>query len=122
MQLNMLKCKIHRATVTDSNLNYEGSVSIDPALLDAAGILPFEKIDVLNINNGERFTTYAIEAKTHGRGDMVINGAAARLVQKGDLIIVCAFTAIDAEVAHEWKPEIILVDAQNRPLQHEHAA
>ncbi len=116
MRLNMLKCKIHRATITDSDLDYEGSVSIDPALMEISGILPFEKIDVLDINNGERFTTYAIKADRYGGGDIVVNGAAARLVQKGDLVIICAFAEVEAEEAHEWKPDIILVDERNKPV------
>ena len=86
MNLTLLKCKLHRATVTGSDLNYEGSISIDRALMDAAGLLPYEQVDILNINNGARFTTYVIEAPK-GSGDIIINGAAARLVQKSDLVI-----------------------------------
>ena len=122
MHLTLLKCKLHRATVTDSDLNYEGSVTIDPALMEAADILPFEKIDVLNINNGERFTTYAITSEQRGAGDVINNGAAARLVQKGDLVIICAFAEMDAQLAESWQPTVVLLDAQNPPLRHEDAA
>ena len=116
MQLTLLKGKIHRATVTDADLNYEGSVGIDAALMKAANILPHEQVDILNINNGERFTTYAIEEQ-EGSGKIIINGAAARLVQKGDLVILCAFTAMDANTAKTWKPAIIQVDANNKPVK-----
>ena len=90
MQLTLMKAKIHRATITEADLHYEGSISIDEVLLKESGILPFEKVDVLNINNGERFTTYAIAAK-YGSGEIKVNGAAARMVHKGDLIIIIAY-------------------------------
>lgn len=114
MYLTLLKGKIHRATVTGSDLNYEGSITIDPTLLEAAGILPYEQVDVLNINNGARFTTYAILGKKRGNGDVIINGAAARLVQKGDLVIICAFCRMEEKYAKKHKPFIIMVDAKNR--------
>jgi aspartate 1-decarboxylase len=114
MNLTMLKCKIHRATVTGADLNYEGSITIDPALLDASGILPFEQVDVLNINNGARFTTYAIKSKKRGSGEITVNGAAARLVQKGDLVIICAFASMDEKEAKKYQPTIILVDSKNQ--------
>ena len=114
MNLTMLKCKIHRATVTGADLNYEGSITIDPALLDASGILPFEQVDVLNINNGARFTTYAIKSKKRGSGEITVNGAAARLVQKGDLVIICAFASMDEKAAKKHQPTIILVDSKNQ--------
>lgn len=114
MNLNMLKAKIHRATVTGSDLNYEGSITIDPALLEASGIIPYEQVDVLNINNGARFTTYAIKGKKAGNGDIIINGAAARLVQKGDLVIICAFAGMEEKEAKKYKPTIVLVDAKNK--------
>ncbi len=114
MNLTLLKCKIHRATVTGSNIAYEGSITIDPALLEDAGILPYEQVDVLNITNGARFTTYAIVAKKRGAGDMVINGAAARLVQKGDLVIVCAYAQMSAAEAKQFKPVVVLVDGNNK--------
>lgn len=113
MLLSMLKCKIHRATVTGSDLNYEGSITIDPALLEAAGMLVHEQVDVLNITNGARFTTYAIESATRGSGEIIINGAAARLVQKGDLVIICAFAQMEESVAKTHTPRIVQVDGKN---------
>jgi len=112
MQLTMMKAKLHRAVVTQADLHYEGSISIDADLLEAAGILPNEQVDVLNINNGERFTTYAITAP---RGSKVfgINGAAARLAQPGDRIIVVSYAQMDAEAARSWKPEVVLLDEAN---------
>ena len=114
MNLAMLKCKLHRATVTGSDLNYEGSITIDPDLLKAAGILEYEQVDVLNINNGARFTTYAIKGKKRGNGDIIVNGAAARLVQQGDLVIICAFGYLDAKAAPKHKPVIVLLDGKNK--------
>jgi len=113
MLLNMFKSKIHRATVTECDLHYEGSITIDMDLLEAAGILPYEQVDVLNINNGARFTTYAIEGK-RGTGEVKVNGAAARLAQRGDLVIVCTFAQMDAEAAKQWKPKVVQVDAKNK--------
>ena len=112
MQLTMMKAKLHRAVVTQADLHYEGSISIDADLLDAAGILPNEQVDVLNINNGERFTTYAITAP---RGSKVfgINGAAARLAQPGDRIIVVSYAMMDAEAAKTWDPAVVLLDEAN---------
>jgi aspartate 1-decarboxylase len=112
MQLTMMKAKLHRAVVTQADLHYEGSISIDADLLEAAGILPNEQVDVLNINNGERFTTYAITAP---RGSKVfgINGAAARLAQPGDRIIVVSYAMMDAEAARNWKPQVVLLDEAN---------
>lgn len=104
----MLKGKIHRARVTQCDLHYEGSISIDRDLLDQAGILPFEQVDVLNINNGARFTTYAIEAP-RGSSMIGINGAAARLAQSGDLVIICAFCQIDRADAESHQPKIVLM-------------
>lgn len=111
--LTMLKAKIHRATVTDSDLNYEGSIAIDSGLLKAAGILPYEQVDVLNITNGHRFTTYAIEAPKDS-GTIGVRGAAARLVQTGDLVIICAFCQIDGKAAKTHKPPLVFVDGKNR--------
>lgn len=112
MQLTMMKAKLHRAVVTQADLHYEGSISIDADLLEAAGILPNEQVDVLNINNGERFTTYAITAP---RGSKVfgINGAAARLAQPGDRIIVVSYAMMDAEAAKNWDPAVVLLDEAN---------
>ena len=114
MNITLLKAKIHRAVVTGSDLHYEGSISIDPKLLEASGILPFERVDILNIHNGSRFTTYAIKAETVGTGEITLNGAAARLVHKGDLIIICAFASMSEEEAKTFKPAIVLVDEHNR--------
>ena len=114
MQLTLLKGKIHRATVTQCDLNYEGSISVDAALLERSGILPHEQVDVLNINNGERFTTYAIPAPA-GSGTIGINGAAARLAQKGDLVIIVAYARMEEAEAKSFTPRVVLVDANNRP-------
>jgi aspartate 1-decarboxylase len=111
-----MKAKIHRATITESDLNYEGSISIDEDLLDASGILPFEKVDVLDINNGERFSTYTIPAKRKS-GEIKVNGAAARIVHKGDLIIIVAYCGLDIKEAKNFKPKVISVDNKNYPIQ-----
>lgn len=113
MILTMLKAKIHRATITQCDLHYEGSISIDPLLLEASGILPHEQVDVLNINNGARFTTYAIKGKK-GSGIIGINGAAARLAQKGDLVIICAYAQMNEKEAAAYKPVVVLVDEKNK--------
>lgn len=113
MLLTLLKSKIHRATVTQCDLHYEGSISIDAALLEASGILPNEQVDVLNINNGQRFTTYAIEAKA-GSGTIGINGAAARLAQTGDLVIIVAYAQMDEAQARRHKPVVLSMDGKNR--------
>ena len=115
MLLTLLKAKIHRATVTQCDLNYEGSISVDAALLERSGILPHEQVDVLNINNGERFTTYAIPAPA-GSGTIGINGAAARLAQKGDLVIIVAYGRMEEAEAKSYSPRVLLVDGNNRPL------
>lgn len=115
MQLTLLKGKIHRATVTQCDLHYEGSISVDAALLERAGILPHEQVDVLDINNGNRFTTYAIPTPA-GSGTIGINGAAARLVQKGDLVIIIAYARMEEAEAKSWQPRVVLVDQANKPL------
>jgi len=114
MQLTLLKGKIHRATVTQCDLNYEGSISVDAALMERSGILPNEQVDVLNINNGMRFTTYAIPAPA-GSGIIGVNGAAARLAQKGDLVIIVAYARMEEAEAKSFTPRVLLVDGQNRP-------
>lgn len=116
MQLTLLKAKIHRATVTQADLNYEGSISIDTDLLKESGILIHEKVDVLNINNGERFTTYTIAAKA-GSGAIQVNGAAARLVQIGDPVIIVTYASMSEEEAEIFDPKVVLVDEKNRPLK-----
>ena len=114
MQLTLLKGKIHRATVTQCDLHYEGSISVDSSLLERAGILPHEQVDVLNITTGARFTTYAIAAPAGG-GLIGINGAAARLAQKGDLVIIIAYARMDEAEAKSFTPKVVLVDGENRP-------
>lgn len=115
MQLTLLKGKIHRATVTQCDLHYEGSISVDSALMERAGILPNEQVDVLNINNGNRFTTYAIPAPA-GSGTIGINGAAARLAQKDDLVIIIAYARMAEAEAKTWQPRVVLVDSSNKVL------
>jgi aspartate 1-decarboxylase len=112
----MLKSKIHRAVVTEVDLDYEGSISIDRSLMEAADILPFEQVDVLNINNGARFSTYAIEGERDS-GVIGINGAAARLAMKGDLVIIVSYSAVPDDEAMHVKPAIVLVDRQNRVIE-----
>jgi aspartate 1-decarboxylase len=109
----MCKSKLHRATVTQAELHYEGSVTIDSDLLDAADILPYEKIQVVNINNGARFESYAIEGKRRS-GTICINGAAARLTSVGDKIIIISYANYTEEELKKFKPTIILLDNDNR--------
>jgi aspartate 1-decarboxylase len=110
---SMLKSKIHRATVTDANLDYEGSLTIDALLLRAADIMPFEEVHVWNVTRGTRLRTYAMLGEA-GSGVMCINGAAAHLVDPGDLIIVVTFMAMDDETARGYHPRVVLVDESNR--------
>ena len=109
----MLKSKIHRAHVTGANVDYEGSITLDPALMDAADILPFEQVHVLDITNGARLQTYAIEGR-RGSGEVVINGAAARMVGAGDLVIVLAYHTVSDEDARSLRPRLVYVDGVNR--------
>lgn len=113
MQLTMLKGKLHKAHVTHSELEYEGSCAIDGRLLDAAGILPYEQIDIYNIANGERFTTYAIRGED-GSGMISVNGAAAHKANPGDRVIICAYVRMSEAEARIYKPKLVYVDAQNR--------
>jgi aspartate 1-decarboxylase len=113
MLLTMLKAKLHRATVTEADLNYVGSIAIDAALLEQSGILPNEQVDVLDITNGARLTTYAIEAPA-GSGTIGINGAAAHLVEPGDLVIVVAYAQMDEREARIHKPKVLQLDTKNR--------
>jgi len=108
----MLKSKIHRATVTDANINYEGSITIDRKLMKAADILPYEQVHVLNVNNGARFTTYVIEGR-EGSGDICLNGAAARLGVKGDLVIILTYDNIPEEQLKNYKPRVVHVNEKN---------
>ncbi len=110
MQLTMLKAKIHRATVTDADLNYQGSITIDPEILRATGILPHEKVEIYNCNNGERFATYVIVG---GSGDICVNGAAARLVQRGDVLIIVAYAQLEGAEATDHRPVVVFVDEHN---------
>ena len=112
MLLTMLKAKLHRATVTGADMDYEGSIAIDSELLDASGILPHEQVDVLNIDTGGRFTTYAIEA-ARGSREVAVNGAAARLVQKGDKVIIVAYCQIPAEEARNYHPTVVVLGEGN---------
>ena len=112
MQRIMLKSKIHRATLTDANLNYEGSITIDEDLMDAADILAFEQVQIYDINNGNRFETYVIKGE-RGGGVICVNGAAARLVSKGDLIIIASYFNVDEKEALEHKPKLVYVDEKN---------
>jgi aspartate 1-decarboxylase len=109
----MLRSKIHRATVTDANLEYEGSLTVDPVLLEAAGILPYELVHVSNLNNGERFETYVIPGK-RGSGEMVLNGPTARRGVKSDKIIVFCYEYFNENELKTFKPKIVLVDENNR--------
>lgn len=115
MQITVFKSKIHRATVTGADLDYEGSISIDRDLLDAAGILAHELVQVVNLNNGNRFETYVIEAK-RGSGEVMLNGPAARLGLPGDLVIIISYAIMTPEEAERSVPTIILVDSKNRPV------
>lgn len=114
MQITVLKSKIHRATVTDANLEYVGSITIDKTLLKKAGMHPWEKVDVLNVNNGERLTTYIMPGK---KGEICLNGAAARKACVGDKVILVTYTQIEEADADGWKPNIVLVDEKNSPLE-----
>lgn len=113
MNISVLQAKIHRATVTDANLEYEGSITIDADLLAASGLLPFQQVHVYNISNGHRFETYIIEGEA-GRGDITINGAAAHLASTGDRVIIAAYALVSPEQAQHWKPRLVFVDDANR--------
>jgi len=113
MQRALLKSKIHRVRVTDANLNYEGSLTIDADLMEAADVLPYEQVKVYNIYNGARFDTYAI-AGPAGKGDICLNGAAARMGAPGDLIIIATYANYDEAEAAKHKPVVVFVDPQNR--------
>jgi len=116
MQRILLKSKIHRATVTGADVDYEGSISIDPALLEAADIVEYEQVDVYDITNGSRLTTYAILGRP-GSGEICINGAAARLVNPGDLVIVASYVGVEENEVPGHQPRIVKVDQKNRLLE-----
>ena len=113
MRRTMLKSKVHRATVTDSDLHYVGSITMDPDLLEAADILEHELVHVLDIDNGNRFETYTIRGE-RGSGDVIVNGAAARLVHKGDRVIVVSYAEYDAAELGDYEPRVVHVDGSNR--------
>ncbi len=115
MQRKMLKSKIHRATLTGADLQYEGSITIDKDLMDAADIIPYEAVSVWDVNNGSRFETYAIEGE-RGSGVVCVNGAAARLVAPNDLVIIASFVSMDNAEALVHEPKLVFVDEQNRIL------
>ena len=106
----MLKSKVHRAHVTETNIDYEGSITIDKRLMEEADILPYEQVQVLNVNNGARFATYAIEGEC---GEICLNGAAARLVTKGDTVIILSYCHVDDDEARNFSPRLVYVDAKN---------
>ncbi|MEV5341973.1 aspartate 1-decarboxylase [Streptomyces sp. NPDC052676] len=115
MYRTMLHSKIHRATVTQADLHYVGSLTLDRDLMDAADLLPGEQVDIVDINNGSRLSTYVIEGE-RGSGVVGINGAAARLISPGDLVIIIAYQSIPADEARALQPTIVFVDQHNRPL------
>lgn len=116
MQLTMMKGKIHRATITETCLSYEGSITVDPLLYEAAGILPYEQVDVLDVQSGARFTTYVISGE-RGTGDIQVNGAAARLVQKGDEVIIIAYARMSEMEARNHDPKVVLVNNKNEIIR-----
>lgn len=113
MQRIMLKSKIHRATVTDANIDYEGSITLDEELMEAANLLPFEQVHIYNITNGERFRTYVIKG-SRGKGDVCVNGAAAHLAKKGHIIIIVSYAGMDEKEAAGHQPVLVYVDDENR--------
>lgn len=115
MMLELLKCKIHRVTVTEARLDYIGSITIDQDLMDAAGIFPGERIYIVDNNNGERFDTYAIEGP-RGSGMICLNGAAARKVHTGDIVIIMAYALMTPEEAESWKPKVVFPDTATNKL------
>ncbi|NLV85602.1 MAG: aspartate 1-decarboxylase [Clostridiales bacterium] len=116
MLLNIFKSKLHRATITQADINYVGSVTIDSELLEKSGILAGEKVQIVNINNGERFETYTIDGEA-GSGTICINGAAARLVQVGDRVIIIAYALMDENEAKTFEPKILVLDERNKIIQ-----
>jgi aspartate 1-decarboxylase len=113
MRRNMMKSKIHRATVTDSNLDYEGSITIDSQLMDKANIIPYEQVDIYNVTSGERFTTYAIRGDKDS-GVICINGAAAHKAKKGDIIIIATYASFEEHELETFKPKKVYVDGANK--------
>lgn len=111
MKINMMYSKIHRATVTEADLDYEGSISIDTTLIKKAKLLVNQKVDIYNCNNGARFSTYVIEGK---KGEICLNGAAARHVQKGDVVIIVAYASMERTDAEKFEPTVVFVDKKNK--------
>ncbi len=113
MQRTMLKSKLHRAVVTDADLHYEGSITIDENLMGAADLLPYEKVEIYNVSNGERFSTYVIKGARES-GVICLNGAAARKVSRGDIIIIASFVLVEEDSTKDWIPRCVLLDSKNR--------
>jgi len=113
MQRTLMKSKIHRATVTDANLHYQGSITLDPELMAAADIVVNERVEIYNVHNGERFATYAIPG-TPGKGEVILNGAAAHKASRGHLVIICTYANYDAHEIAGHQPSVVFVDAKNR--------
>ena len=118
MQRTLLKSKIHRATVTDANLHYQGSITVDPLLMQAADLLHWERVEIYNVTNGERFATYAMPGRPGG-GEIILNGAAAHRVTPGDIVILATYATYDEEQAQQHQPMLVFVDAANRIVDQE---
>ncbi len=116
MQRTLLKSKIHRATITDANIDYEGSISIDRDLMDAADLKPFEQVQIYNVSNGERLTTYVIEA-VRKSGEICVNGAAARKVSRGDVVIIASYVGLEEAEVGFHQPSLVYVDRKNRKIK-----
>lgn len=116
MRLELLKSKIHRARITGKNLHYEGSLTLDPELMEAAGLVPYEKVQVVNVNNGSRLETYVIPGQ-RGSGEVVLNGAAARWGEVDDPVIILAYAQVEEHELSQFQPKIVLVDERNRALE-----
>lgn len=114
MLRTFMKSKIHRATVTEANVNYVGSITLDKKLIKAAGLLPYEQVDVLNVSNGARLTTYVIEGKKPGNGEVCLNGAAARLCRRGDIVLVVSYAQLNEEEIRKFKASTVMLDSKNR--------
>lgn len=117
MLRTFMRSKIHRATVTDANVNYVGSITLDPRLIEKAKLLPYEQVDVLNASNGERLTTYVIAGKRRGNGQVCLNGAAARLCRRGDIVLVVAYAKLSEAEIKDFKSLTLWVDAKNKPVK-----
>lgn len=117
MRRTLLKSKIHRATVTEAQLDYDGSITLDDELIQAANLVPYERVDIYDITNGNRLSTYVIEGEP-GSGEIQINGAAAKLVHPGDLVIIASYAEFDEEAIADHRPVVVLVDEENRVRDH----